>query len=130
MECELARMAARSSRIPVTIVVQDLGEITGELVRFRAPRTVDALLRRLPLEGRAALLRGGVYFLMPLQMGLEKPVRTVTSGTIAFWPLGGALCLFYEATATYSPVNVVGHATATKLLRTVQAGTLFRVVKG
>ncbi len=123
-------MTATSSRIPVTIMIQGLGEVTGEFVRFRAPRTVDALLRRLPLEGRAALLNGGIYFPVPLQMGLEKPVRTVASDTIAFWPLSSALCLFYEATATYSPVSVVGHATTTNLLRAVQAGTLLRVEKG
>ncbi len=122
-------MTATSSRIPVTIVIHGLGEVTGEFVRFRAPRTVDALLRRLPLAGRAALLNGGIYFPVPLQMGLEKPVRTVASGTIAFWPLSSALCLFYEATSTYSPVNVVGHATATNVLRAVQAGTLLRVVE-
>ncbi len=123
-------MTAPSSRIPVTIMIQGLGEVTGEFVRFRAPRTVDALLRKLPLEGRAALLNGGIYFPVPLQMGLEKPVRTVASDTIAFWPLSSALCLFYKATATYSPVSVVGHATTTNLLRAVQAGTLLRVEKG
>lgn len=122
-------MEASSSRIPVKFSVQGLGEADGELVRFRAPRTVDALVRKMPLEGRAALLKGGFYFAVPLQMGLEKPVKTVSSGTIAFWPLGSALCLFYDDSTTYSPVNVVGTASFNEVYREVQMGTIIRVEK-
>jgi hypothetical protein len=122
-------MKASSSRIPVKFSVQGLGEADGELVRFRAPRTVDALLRKMPLEGRAALLKGGFYFTVPLSIGLEKPVKTVSSGTIAFWPLGSALCLFYDDSTTYSPVNVVGNATFNDVYREVQMGTIIRVEK-
>ena len=120
-------METSSSRIPVKFSFQGLGEADGELVRFRAPRTVDALLRTMPLEGRAALLKGGFYISVPLQMGLEKPVKTVSSGTIAFWPLGSALCLFYDNSTTYSPVNVVGNATFNDVYREVQMGTIIRV---
>jgi hypothetical protein len=122
-------MEASSSRIPVKFFIQGLGEADGELVRFRAPRTVDALVRKMPLEGRAALLKGGFYFAVPLQMGLEKPVKTVSSGTIAFWPLGSALCLFYDDSTTYSPVNVVGNASFDDVYREVQMGTIVRVEK-
>ena len=122
-------MEASSSRIPVKFFIQGLGEADGELVRFRAPRTVDALVRKMPLEGRAALLKGGFYFTVPLQMGLEKPVKTVSSGTIAFWPLGSALCLFYDDSTTYSPVNVVGNASFNDVYREVQMGTIIRVEK-
>lgn len=122
-------MDASSSRIPIKFFVQGLGEAEGELVRFRAPRTVDALLRKMPLEGRAALLKGGFYFAVPLQMGLEKPVKTVSSGTIAFWPLGSALCLFYDDSTTYSPVSVVGNIAFNDVLRDVQMGTILRVEK-
>jgi hypothetical protein len=122
-------METSSSRIPVKFFIQGLGEADGELVRFRAPRTVDALVRKMPLEGRAALLKGGFYFAVPLQMGLEKPVKTVSSGTIAFWPLGSALCLFYDDSTTYSPVNVVGNASFDDVYREVQMGTIVRVEK-
>jgi len=122
-------MEASSSRIPIKFFIQGLGDADGELVRFRAPRTVDALVRKMPLEGRAALLKGGFYFTVPLQMGLEKPVKTVSSGTIAFWPLGSALCLFYDDSTTYSPVNVVGNASFNEVYRDVKMGTIIRVEK-
>ncbi|MCW3988207.1 MAG: hypothetical protein NWE87_07830 [Candidatus Bathyarchaeota archaeon] len=122
-------MGTSSNRIPIKFFIQGLGEVEGELVRFRAPRTVDALVRKMPIEGRAALLKGGLYFTVPLQMGLEKPVKTVSSGTIAFWPLGSALCLFYDDSTTYSPVNVVGNTTFNDVLQEVQMGTILRVEK-
>ncbi len=122
-------MGTSSNRIPIKFFIQGLGEVEGELVRFRAPRTVDALVRKMPIEGRAALLKGGLYFTVPLQMGLEKPVKTVSSGTIAFWPLGSALCLFYDDSTTYSPVNVVGNTTFNDVLKEVQMGTILRVEK-
>ncbi|MEE9509535.1 MAG: cyclophilin-like family protein [Candidatus Bathyarchaeia archaeon] len=122
-------MGTSSNRIPIKFFIQGLGEVEGELVRFRAPRTVDALVRKMPIEGRAALLKGGLYFTVPLQMGLEKPVKTVSSGTIAFWPLGSALCLFYDDSTTYSPVNVVGNITFNDVLQEVQMGTILRVEK-
>jgi hypothetical protein len=122
-------MGTSSNRIPIKFFIQGLDEVEGELVRFRAPRTVDALVRKMPIEGRAALLKGGLYFTVPLQMGLEKPVKTVSSGTIAFWPLGSALCLFYDDSTTYSPVNVVGNTTFNDVLQEVQMGTILRVEK-
>ena len=122
-------MGTSSNRIPIKFFIQGLGEVEGELVRFRAPRTVDALVRKMPIEGRAALLKGGLYFTVPLQMGLEKPVKTVSSGTIAFWPLGSAICLFYDDSTTYSPVNVVGNTTFNDVLQEVQMGTILRVEK-
>ena len=122
-------MGTSSNRIPIKFFIQGLGEVEGELVRFRAPRTVDALVRKMPIEGRAALLKGGLYFTVPLQMGLEKPVKNVSSGTIAFWPLGSALCLFYDDSTTYSPVNVVGNTTFNDVLQEVQMGTILRVEK-
>ena len=122
-------MKGSSSRIRVRIVVNGVEEGEGELLRFRAPRTVEAILRRLPLEGRAALVKGGVYFEVPINMGREKAVKTVSSGTISFWPLGSALCFFCEDTGTYSPVNIVGQFTVPEDLSGVKRGAIIRVEK-
>ena len=43
------------SRIKVKFIIEGLGEAEGELVRFLAPRTIDTIVRKLPVEGRAAL---------------------------------------------------------------------------
>jgi hypothetical protein len=116
------------SRVKIKFVIEGLGEAEGELVRFLAPRTVDMVVRKLPIEGRAALWKEEVYFETPIKMGEEKAKSTVEKGTIAFWPMGNAICIFYGESQPYSPVNVLGKITKNlELFSQVKSGTKIRV---
>ena len=116
------------SRVSIKFVIEEIGEAEGELVRYLSPRTVEAIMRRLPVEGRAALWKEEVYFEIPLKMGNEKAKPTVEKGTIAFWPMGNALCVFYGDTQPYSPVNIVGNVTKSlELFGQVKSGTRIKV---
>lgn len=119
------------SRVPIRFSVEGFSEVAeGELIRFLAPRTVDAILVRLPVEGRAALWKEEVYFEIPVKMGEEKAKATVDKGTIAFWPMGNALCIFYGETQPYSPVNIVGRVVKNlELFARVKSGAKIRVEK-
>jgi len=121
---------ASVSRFPIRITIEGVGEAEGELIRFSAPRTVDAILRRLPIEGRAALWKEEVYFETPVKVGEEKAKPTVERGTIAYWPMGNALCIFYGESQPYSPVNIVGKVTKNlELFGRVKSGAKIRVEK-
>jgi len=99
-------------------------------VRYLSPRTVEAIMRKLPIEGRAALWKEEVYFEIPVKMGNEKAKSTVEKGAIAFWPMGNALCIFFGETQPYSPVNIVGNVTKNlELFGQVKSGTKIRVEK-
>jgi hypothetical protein len=116
------------SRVKVKFTIEALGEAEGELVRFLAPRTVDMIVRKLPLEGRAALWKEEVYFETPIKMGEEKAKGTVENGSIAFWPMGSAICIFYGESQPYSPVNILGKITKNlELFKQVKSGTKIRV---
>ncbi len=118
---------AEVSRIKVKFVIEGLGEAEGELVRFLAPRTVDMVVRKLPIEGRAALWKEEVYFETSIKMGEEKAKGTIEKGTIAFWPMGSAICIFYGESQPYSPVNVLGKITKNlELFNQVKSGTKIR----
>jgi hypothetical protein len=101
-------LAGSVSRIPVRFVLEDGRQAEGELVRFYAPKTTDALLKQLPIEGRIARWKEEVYFETRITIGLEKPKSKIETGTIAFWPMGSAVCIFYGQTQPYSPVNIIG----------------------
>jgi hypothetical protein len=117
------------SRIKVKFLIEGLGEAEGELVRYLAPRTIDTIVRKLPLEGRAALWKEEVYFEIPIKMGEEKAKPTVEEGTIAFWPMGSALCVFYGKSQPYSPVSILGKVTANlELFKQVKSGSTIKVV--
>jgi hypothetical protein len=119
------------SRVPVKFLAEGFSEIAeGEFIRFLAPRTVDTILKKLPVEGRAALWKEELYFEIPVKMGDEKAKATVDKGTIAFWPMGNALCIFYGETQPYSPVNIVGRIVKNlELFAKVKSGTKIRVEK-
>jgi len=118
------------SRIKVKFVVDDLGEAEGELIRHLAPRTTDMIVRILPLEGRTAIWKEEVYFEIPVKMGEEKAKSTIEKGTIAFWPMGSAICVFYGETQPYSPVNILGKITKNlELFSRVKSGIKMKVEK-
>jgi hypothetical protein len=116
------------SRIKIKFVIEGLGEAEGELVRFLAPRTIDTIVRKLPMEGRAALWKEEIYFEIPIKMGEEKAKPTVESGTIAFWPMGSALCVFFGNSQPYSPVSILGKVTGNlDLFKQVKSGNIIKV---
>jgi len=116
------------SRVKVKFLIEGLGEAEGELVRFLAPRTIDAIVRKLPVEGRAALWKEEVYFEIPIKMGEEKAKPTVETGTIAFWPMGSAICIFYGKSQPYSPVSILGKITSNlEIFKQVKSGTTIKV---
>ena len=118
------------SRIKVKFLIEGLGEAEGELVRFMARRTVDTIVRKLPVEGRAALWKEEIYFEVPIKMGEEKAKPAVETGTIAFWPMGSALCIFYGKSQPYSPVSILGKITENlELFKQVKSGTRIRVAQ-
>ena len=118
------------SRVPIKIHVEGLGDSKGVLIRFLSPRTVDAIVRILPIEGRAALWRSEVYFELPLKLGVEKPKSMVKKGDLAYWPLGKAFCIFFEDMRPYSPVNLIGKITENiEVFSKIKSGLKIRVEK-
>ncbi|HVP26673.1 MAG TPA: cyclophilin-like fold protein [Candidatus Bathyarchaeia archaeon] len=116
------------SRVKVKFIIEGLGDAEGELVRFLAPRTVDMIVRKLPIEGRAALYKEEIYFETPIKMGEEKAKSTVEKGTIAFWPMGSAVCIFYGESQPYSPVSNLGKITKNlELFSQLKSGTKVRM---
>ena len=116
------------SRVKIRFIIEGLGEAEGELVRFLAPRTIDTIVRKLPVEGRAALWKEEVYFEIPVKIGEEKAKPTVETGTIAFWPMGSALCIFYGQSQPYSQVNILGKITKNlELFKQVKSGATVKV---
>lgn len=116
------------SRIKVRFLISGKGEAEGELVRFLAPRSIDAITRILPVEGRAALYKEEIYFEIPVKLGKEKAKSRVEEGTIAFWPMGSALCIFFGKSQPYSPVSILGKITKNlDLFTMIKSGDIVKV---
>ena len=118
------------SRIPIRFIIEGVGKAEGELVRIRSPRTTDAIIKALPIEGMSALWQEEIYFDIPVKMGNEKQSPTVKKGDLAYWPMGAAFCIFWGETQPYSPVNIIGKVTKNlEMFEKVKSGTKIIIEK-
>ncbi len=101
----------------VRICTRSIGCVEAELFDRYSPRTYEAIVGSLPIESIAYRWGCEIYFTTPVKMGEENPFEIVEPGTIAYWPPGKALCIFWGPTPASrspneirpaSPVNVVG----------------------
>lgn len=92
-------------------------EISIELDDSRSPKTVQAILEKLPVEINITKWGDELYTeRTQILANEENAKREVDYLDVAYWPEGNALCLFYGPTPisrdgqilAYSPVNIVG----------------------
>jgi hypothetical protein len=103
-----------------------LGEVVVTAVLDESS-TARRLWEALPIDSRAQRWGDEVYFEVPVEAAEEDPQADVPSGTVAYWPPGKALCLFFGQTP-YSPVNVVGEIEGDpRVLSKVDDGEAVRV---
>ena len=79
--------------------------------------TADEVWDALPFTGRAQFWGDEIYFSIPVSAELAQGATDVVeAGTVAYWPPGNAMCLFWGPTPAShgdecraaSPVNVIG----------------------
>lgn len=78
------------------------------------PKTAEAVWSALPIKGNANRWGEEIYFSVPVDLKEEKARAEVEIGSVAYWPPGKALCIFFGATPVskhgepraYSPVSV------------------------
>ena len=79
--------------------------------------TAESIWKALPIEAEASSWGDEIYFEIPVKVPQAKDARAeVEVGTLAYWPVGHAFCIFFGPTPAsqgkepraYSPVNVVG----------------------
>ena len=103
----------------LTVLFTEFDEtVSIQLDDSQSPKTVKAILENLPVEVNIHKW-GRELYTDNTQIAIqEENARTeVNLLDVAYWPEGGALCLFYGPTPIskdgdkilpYSPVNVVG----------------------
>jgi len=116
------------SRIGVVFRFDNDLLVEGELNRVFAPRTVEQIVRSLPLEGIVDVSDGLLYFPTDLALGAEKPVPRLQSGSIAYWPLCGGICLSLEPVVAKLNMSLIGRAmTDLGGLRVIRPGSSVRL---
>jgi len=105
------------TRIKVRIYTRETGYLDAELFDDFSPITFKKIVEALPIEGVGYRWGDEIYFSTGIDVEEENAVEVVEKGTIAFWPPGRAICIFWGPTPASrsrneirpaSPVNVVG----------------------
>lgn len=101
--------------------------------------TADQIWEALPLQATANLWGDEIYFEIPVAVAQAPDARAdVEVGTLGYWPVGHALCIFFGPTPAsvdgrpraYSPVNVVGQLMEdVQALHMVHQGDTIRVAR-
>ena len=107
------------------------GTLTGQLLRYKAPKIVEYLVKKLPLKQRIRLYKDNQIFITTgLNFGLEKGVTSVKTGDLAYWPIGDAFCIYKNAMETYSKVNIIGKIIdGLEHLQSITAGATLEISK-
>ncbi len=85
-------------------------------MKLNDTKTAKKLLKILPAYSRVNRWGDEIYFSIPMKAEIENGVEVVEIGTVAFWPPGSALCIFFGRTPAsisnkpqaVSPVTVIG----------------------
>ena len=126
-------------KVKIRIYTDATGYVDAELTDEYSPETFRKIVNALPIESTAYRWGDEVYFSTPVSAGEENAKEVVEKGTIAFWPPGNALCIFWGPTPVSrtlheirpaSPVNVLGKVLGDPtVFSKVRSGDKIRVEK-
>ncbi len=110
----------------VTFKIGDV-EVRSE---WNSGETARRIYEALPIESSGNYWGAEFYFEVPVRTGYQKDARDVVEpGTVAYWPAGHCLCLFWGPTPASegdecraaSKVNIVGRVENPEVLRKLKA---------
>jgi uncharacterized protein len=109
-------------------VKKTINILAGQLdikVQLNETKTAKELFGILPFSSNANTWGDEIYFSIPLKADIENGVEEVDIGTVAFWPPGSALCIFFGRTPVSqgnkpqaaSPVTIIGNIINTDIIK-------------
>jgi len=92
-------------------------------------KTAAEVFAGLPLEELADAGAGYVCFSAQLALEEEEVSEEVSAGAVAYWPAGGAICVFFGGRPP-TPVTVIGSLNGNALQwRNILSGTPIKMEK-
>jgi hypothetical protein len=107
------RLSMNDRQKRIIVSSKAVGRIEAEMTDEN-PSTASAVWNALPIKGKANRWGDEIYFSTPINLREENSKEEVAVGSLAYWPPGKAVCIFFGETPVsqrgepraYSPVNV------------------------
>ena len=80
-----------------TIWAEKIGKVQAEISSENA-LTAELILKALPIKGKASRWGDEIYFSTPVNASKENGRVEVEVGSVAYWPPGKAVCIFFGPT--------------------------------
>lgn len=124
-------MEQSASKIDVQIIIQGKGELTAELLRHFAPMTINSILTKMPIHGRATRLNENtINILAQLSSGAEKNRTKFSKGQIAVLPLNGSISIFLNDVPSTPRMSLIGNITSNlEILNKIGPGDIISIKK-
>ena len=122
-------MSDTSPQSPKLVRIR-VGDMAVEAA-WRDSPTAQQIYEALPLSAQGNYWGGEIYFRIPVSAPAEPDADDVVEpGTVAFWPAGSCLCIFWGPTPASvgkecraaGAVNVVGRVLNPEILPRLRAG--------
>ncbi len=123
--------AGSVSKIDLVLSLKGKKEISFELKRHLAPKTVGSILRSLPIEGNAHMMGNSIAFIdTSLTAGGEKLRTQFKKGDIGFMASNGSICFFLQDVSSSKPMTFVGKITSNiEALTEIKPGDIFTITQ-
>ena len=79
------------------IWIEKTGKVLAEITSEN-PITAELILKALPIKGKVNRWGDEIYFSTPVKTSEENGRVEVEVGSIAYWPPGKAVCIFFGPT--------------------------------
>ncbi len=119
------------SKIYLILSLKGKKEMTVELKRHLAPKTVGSILRALPIEGNAHTIGRSIAFVdTSLTAGGEKLKTQFKKGDVGFMASNGSICFFLQDVTSSKPMTLVGNITSNlEALNEIKPGDIFTIIQ-
>jgi uncharacterized protein len=119
------------SRVNAILKIKGRSEVSFELKRHLAPKTVGSITRSMPLEGNAHMM-GNIFAYMETlaNTGGEKLRTQFKKGDVAFMAANGSICFFVNDSDSTKSMTLIGKVTSNMdVLSELKPGDVFLITQ-
>lgn len=123
--------AGSVSKIDFVLSLKGKADLTLELKRHLAPKTVGGIARSIPIEGNAHMMGNSIAYVdTNIKTGGEKLRTQFKKGDAAFLAANGSICFFIDDVSGTKPMTLIGKITTNlESLKNVKPGDIFSITQ-